>query len=1020
MLRSRYLVSVFFAACSLIPTPALAQDSPAPNFDLAERFSPSYVNQRIQSTAVSPKWIGETDRFWYSYRTASGTRYNLVDPVAGTKVDLFDHVKLSAELSMAVKRPLDANSLTLQSASMDDEGTLLSFRAEKLDFELVLATGELRQVEPEEKEPSPPRRSEEEMKFDPRKHRNFSPDRTAYVFIDEHNLYYVEASDEVKQLIGEIEARMEQEELDAAKEEAGEGVATKEVELVEGVEKVEKVEESEIEGKQETSEKNLRDSLSDWKYGESDTDLKGDVDDKKDKVGEEIDKLVEQLVDENLKGEDDKKTTELATTEAEGDPEDQSKDEPEVDERELWADDVDESKAVQLSDDGEEDYEFSSGGRFSRGAAEYIEDEDAYLEGLQAGIYLEPSNLDPQDDEVVVVIEDDVTVVEGDGTAETEVVEVEEPVENKRVQPRVTWAADSSAFRISRYDSRGVGELFLVNSLTKPRPSLETYNYPLPGEENIGHSELFVFDRTRTELFQIEGKWTDESYQNIHWAKQLRDLEEDEEHTDEEIAGIGDEIRFLRRDRLLRNVELCSVNVRTGELKTLLEEGFEGANLSPQSVRYLKDRDDMIWWSERSGWAHFYLYGQDGTFKNAITSGTFRASRIVEVDEDKGLIYFLGNAREPGENVYHQHLYRAFLDGSDLTLLNPGDANHRSVLSPTKNFTVDNSSRVDMAPTSTLRNAAGEAVMTLEDADLTRLYDAGWTMPQTFTFKAADGVTDLYGNMWKPFDFDPSLKYPIIAEVYPGPQTEGVSHSFSATNARQQLAQVGFIVVQLGHRGGTPGRSKSYHSFGYSNLRDYGLADKKAGLEQLAERHPYIDIDKVGIYGHSGGGFMTAAALLREPYNDFFKVGVASSGNHDNNVYGRHWAERYHGLTQVDEVVKKEEEQAVAAAEGDEEVKETKTTFKINVPTNAELAANLKGHLLLTHGDMDNNVHPAGTVRLVDALIKANKRFDMLILPGKRHSYGDYNNYFTQRKWEYFAEHLLGDYQPGADILQKD
>jgi dipeptidyl aminopeptidase/acylaminoacyl peptidase len=328
-------------------------------------------------------------------------------------------------------------------------------------------------------------------------------------------------------------------------------------------------------------------------------------------------------------------------------------------------------------------------------------------------------------------------------------------------------------------------------------------------------------------------------------------------------------------------------------------------------------------------------------------------------------------------------------------------------------------------------------------------------MPETFIVKAADGVTDLFGDMWKPFDFDPKKKYPIIANVYPGPQTEGVTHNFSAVSPNQQLAQLGFIVIQVGHRGGTPTRSKAYASYGYYNLRDYGLADKKTAIEQLAARNPFIDIDRVGIYGHSGGGFMSAAAVLQKPYNDFFKAAVASAGNHDNNIYNNGWAERYHGMKEV--AIKKDDAakngQIAAAStgrsdiasnqngdgvdsgddagkqtEGDQKDKGTTTAqkdekvemrFDIKVPTNAELAANLKGALLLVHGEIDNNVHPANTMRLVDALIKANKRFDMLILPGKRHGFGDYQPYFQQRMWDFFADHLLNDRQSGADILEK-
>jgi dipeptidyl aminopeptidase/acylaminoacyl peptidase len=276
--------------------------------------------------------------------------------------------------------------------------------------------------------------------------------------------------------------------------------------------------------------------------------------------------------------------------------------------------------------------------------------------------------------------------------------------------------------------------------------------------------------------------------------------------------------------------------------------------------------------------------------------------------------------------------------------------------------------------------------------------------------------------MWKPFDFDSTKRYPIIAHVYPGPQTEQVTPGFTAAGTQQQLAQLGFIVIQIGNRGGSPQRSNAYHSYGYYNLRDYALADKKAGIEQLAARHPWIDIERVGIYGHSGGGYLSAAALLQPPYNDFFKVGVASAGNHDNNIYNQNWSEQHHGLrvrprAQADSARgRRRGTIATGAGNGDggaarpDTVSEDSVRFEIRVPTNAELAPNLKGRLLLTHGDMDNNVHPGNTIRLVNALIKANKRFDMMILPGKPHGYGDMQPYHNRLMFEYFTEHLMGDY----------
>ncbi|HVK07613.1 MAG TPA: DPP IV N-terminal domain-containing protein, partial [Gemmataceae bacterium] len=651
---------------------------------------------------------------------------------------------------------------------------------------------------------------------------------------------------------------------------------------------------------------------------------------------------------------------------------------------------------------------------------------------------------------------------DGETTTETKM-----PAADRKTRPNGDWSPDSRMFFVTRTDSRGVQDLYLVNALAQPRPKLEKYPYPMPGEDAVRKSELFYCDVESKKLVRVKPKWAFERYDNIHWNK------------------TGDELRFVRRDRLQRHLEFCSLNTKTGEEKCLLAEGFDAAFLDYQPIRYVDETDEMIWWSERTGWAHFYLYGRDGKLKNAITTGAWRASRIVDVDAKNRLLYFVGNAREPGENVYYNHLYRVRFDGTDLTCLDPSEPpsehhstnghkpsfkdrddgcrgmDHRSFLSPSKRFIVTTCSRVDSPTMSYVCDEKGTPFMGLEKTDVSALERTGWRLPETFCVKAADGVTTLYGNMWKPFDFDPKKKYPIIAHVYPGPQQEGVTHTFSAYSTNMQLAQLGFIVVQVGHRGGTPARSKAYHSYGYFNLRDYALADKKAAIEQLAVQHPFIDVERVGIYGHSGGGFLSAAALLQKPYNDFFKVAVASAGNHDNNIYNDNWSERYHGLREIAaaeakakedpkgkgippakpwdedpqdkkedarkedpkkvedkkaEAKKVEDKKADAKMAEDKKAEAPKTKFEIKVPTNAELAANLKGHLLLVHGDMDDNVHPANTIRLADALIKANKRFDMLILPGRRHAFGEYQPYFTQRMWDYFAEHLLNDRQTAVDF----
>lgn len=330
-------------------------------------------------------------------------------------------------------------------------------------------------------------------------------------------------------------------------------------------------------------------------------------------------------------------------------------------------------------------------------------------------------------------------------------------------------------------------------------------------------------------------------------------------------------------------------------------------------------------------------------------------------------------------------------------LLDAGEYDHRASFHESNRFFVDNSSRVNTVPASALYDASGSRVMNLEEADFSKLLEAGYRFPETYTVKAADRVTDLYGVMYKPFDFDSTKSYPIIEYVYPGPQTESVSKSFSTNRYETALAQFGFIVVTIGNRGGHPARSKWYHNYGYGNLRDYGLADKKVTVEQLADRHDFIDKNKVGIYGHSGGGFMSTAAML--VYPDFFKVAVSSSGNHTNDIYNRRWSEKHHGVKEV------------VSDSGD-------VSFEYTIETNPDLAKNLKGHLLLTTGDQDNNVHPGNTYRMADALIKANKRFDFFLFTGQRHGYGSMSNYWFWLRAEYFVKHLLGDTRWDVDIAQ--
>jgi dipeptidyl aminopeptidase/acylaminoacyl peptidase len=463
------------------------------------------------------------------------------------------------------------------------------------------------------------------------------------------------------------------------------------------------------------------------------------------------------------------------------------------------------------------------------------------------------------------------------------------------------------------------------------------------------------------------------------------------------LSETSDKLYFTRTSRDLHKVDVCLGNPDTGDVKVLVEERLN-TYIETKPLRLANGGQDLIFWSERTGWGHYYLYDANtGAFKNALTSGEFVTTTLDAIDDKAKALYITAVGKEPNEDPYFPHLYRVSYDGASAKLLDPGDASHAVSLAESGKYFVDNASRVDGTPTAALYDTAGALVAKLDSPDVTALNEAGFKFPEPFKVKADDGVTDLYGVMYKPFDFEPGKKYPVILYVYPGPQTESVTKTFNPRSNSQALAQFGFIVVEVGNRGGNPLRSKWYHNYGYGNLRDYGLADKKAAVEQLSKRFLYIDISKVGIWGHSGGGFMSTAAML--VYPDFFKVAVSESGNHENNIYNNTWSEKNHGIKEVTD-------------------KDGNVTFEYGIEKNSELAKNLKGHLLLSTGEIDNNVHPANTMRLVDALIKANKRFDMIVIPGVRHGYADRAAYFNWIRSDYFCRHLLGQAADSVDIVE--
>lgn len=555
----------------------------------------------------------------------------------------------------------------------------------------------------------------------------------------------------------------------------------------------------------------------------------------------------------------------------------------------------------------------------------------------------------------------------------------------KRTANYVLWSPDSKHFAVTKYDMSKVKDLWVINSVAQPRPTLQTYKYQMPGEPGPT-DHLFVFDMADGSFREINiAAYKDQDTDVLR--RQMKNADRYDDYRKSIWQGDNDGFYMLRRSRDLKRTDLLRVDLATDSARTVVHETLN-TYVETRTPRFINGGKELIWWSERNGWAQLYLYGTDGTLKRQITDGAYHVEDVLAVDEATRTIYFQAMGVDKNENPYNGHVYRIGFDGTGMKQLDdPGFNSNAVSFSDDAKYFVSNFSRVDSTPQSALYDAAGRKTP-LQEADLSLLFAAGYQFPTPFKVKAADGVTDLYGYMYKPFDFDSTKTYPIIDYVYPGPQVEGNAEAWSRGFTRtDRLAQIGFIVITVGNRGGHPNRSKWYHNFGYGNLRDYGLEDQKYAIQQLAARHKFIDIDRVGIHGHSGGGFMSTAAILKYP--DFFKAAVSCAGNHDNSIYNRWWSEQHHGI--LEEIT----------AEGD-------TTFKYSIDKNQDIAGNLKGHLMLVTGDIDDNVSPSNTIRVVNALIRANKRFEMLVLPGQRHGFGDMNEYFFWRMADWYSEWLLG------------
>ena len=556
----------------------------------------------------------------------------------------------------------------------------------------------------------------------------------------------------------------------------------------------------------------------------------------------------------------------------------------------------------------------------------------------------------------------------------------------KSERPVVLWSPDSRKIATFRHDARGVGEMYLV-STGVGHPELQAWKYPLPEDTVIFRIERVVAHLDGPRLVRLDLP------PDPHRSTICDHIRCGGRFSDVAWSPDGRELAFVSSSRDHKDAWLRMADPGTGKVREVLHERSETffeSGFNRVNWHVLNDTDEVVWYSQRDDWGHLYLYDLNtGELKRPITSGAWNVLQVLRVDPDSRTLYFTGAGREPGD-PYFQYFYSVDIDGGDVRLLTPDSANHSIDLSPDGDLFVDAWSTPVVPPVSVVRDLRGREVMPLEKADISRLVDSGWQPPIPFTVKARDGATDLYGLMYRPTHFDPSRRYPIVNYLYPGPQTGSVgSRSFNAARRdHQALAELGFIIVELDAMG-TPMRSKSFHAAYYGNMGDNGLPDQVGGIRQLSERHPWMDLDRVGIWGHSGGGFASTAGILRYP--DFYKVAVSQAGNHDNRTYEDDWGEKWQGLL-------------VEHADG---------TTSYDNQANQLLAANLKGKLLLAHGTMDSNVPPNNTLELADALIAANKDFDLIMMTNRGHGFA-MEPYMMRRRWDYFVKHLLGAEPPAG------
>ena len=553
--------------------------------------------------------------------------------------------------------------------------------------------------------------------------------------------------------------------------------------------------------------------------------------------------------------------------------------------------------------------------------------------------------------------------------------------------PVVLWSPDSKKIATFQHDSRGVGEMYMV-STKSGHPELSQWKYPLPGDS-------LIFRISRVIINVQSGS---EELATVPEVIRLKMQPDQHRSTsDDHIAGRGGKfldvrwskdaktVAFVSSSRDHKEAQLRVANTETGEVRDIMKEVqktyFESGD-GFSNWHYLSKTNEVIWFSERDNWGHLYLIDlKTGKIKNRITQGQWAVQQLRYVDRENRKIYFSAGGKEDGD-PYYWHYYSVNMDGSNLKLLTPEYAHHTVNFSPKFKYFVDTYSTPVTPPVSVLRDMNGNKLVKLEEADISQLKAAGWKPPTQTKTKARDGVTDIYGLMYKPTNFDPNRKYPVLNPLYPGPQSGSVgSRTFRTSRSdKQAVAELGFIVIEVDAMG-TPGRSKSFHDAYYGNMGDNGLPDQVEAIKQLGALNQWMDLDRIGIYGGSGGGFASTGGILRYP--DFYKVAVSGSGNHDNATYEDDWGEKWQGML----------------------IRNEDGSTSYDNQANHLLADNLKGKLLLGHGTLDGNVPVNNTLLMAKALIDANKDFDMLIFPNKGHGLGQY---WMRRRWDYFVRHLIG------------